>query len=99
MKRIEISTNMLENSISAVSSNLEGVLSTIEKTYEGICVLNVMWEGPANVVFNRQFLTDYNRLKEICCELHNFASRLTEAKNKYEQAEANVGAAVESINF
>jgi len=98
MQRIEISTDILGNSIDEIISNIEGIINTIDHTYDGVCILNGMWEGPANQEFNLQFLSDYERLKEICSELNAYAGKLRVAKRMYEDAENRIGNVVSAIN-
>lgn len=99
VKRIEVNTDILSASTAEVASDIGNIRNRIDKTFDGIQVLNGMWDGFANDEFNRQFLLDYERLNEICSELDSFASKMSDAVKKYNDGEDRVAAAVAAIRF
>lgn len=99
MKRIEVDTNILRRNISSIESAIAKVRSEINDAYEGIRALDSMWDGPANAAFNKQFLSDYNRMIEICDVLERYAANLTEVREQYENGESHVADIVAAIRI
>ena len=97
MKRIEIDTNTLNRNINALEENISAIKAEIDKTYDGIRVLDGMWDGPANAEFNKQFSLDYARLLEICDHLTSCAQKLDQARVQYEDGESHVAQIVAAL--
>ena len=99
MKRIEVDTATMQGSINGIVTDINNVRTETDTAYEGIRVLDTMWEGSANEAFNLQFVRDYERMTEICDVLYEFADKLSQAKNGYENGERSVASIVAAIRI
>ncbi len=99
MNRIEIDTRLLQNDIASLEEGLSEIKNSINDTYDGVLVLNSMWEGAANTAFNAAFANDRERLLEICDEIKKYTESLSEAKAQYEAGEQSVADIISAISF
>ncbi len=99
MKRIEIDTALLSRNAGSIVSDINDIRTQTDNAYEGIRVLDTMWEGSANEAFNVQFTRDYERMVEICDVLYEYADKLKEAKNRYENGENSVANIIAAISI
>ena len=99
MKRIEIDTELLQNNINSIEENINAAKNQIDTAYDGIRVLDTMWDGSANSAFNAQFASDYNRMIEICNAVADYYGKLREAKNQYIDGENRVSDIVSALRF
>ncbi|MBQ4066289.1 MAG: WXG100 family type VII secretion target [Clostridia bacterium] len=99
MKRIEIDTDLLSRSASGIVNDINDIKTQIDNVYEGIRVLDTMWDGSANEAFKQQFALDYDRMVEICDVLYEYADKLTEAKGRYESGENSVASIIAAIGI
>ena len=99
MKIIEVDTDILNKSRTELLSDIDGIKTVIDSTYDGITALDAMWDGPANEAFCEQFRIDYERMSEILSDLRNYAERMDEARRRYIDGENKVANVIASIKL
>jgi len=99
MKKIEVNTAMLQNDLNRITEDIEAIRAEINNTYEGIMVLDGMWDGEANRAFNIQFSRDRARLLETCEALERYLGKIEEVKAQYESSEDRVADIVAALRI
>lgn len=97
IRKIEIDTNRLGQTVQDMTELLASVRNQSDLIYQDVMELDGMWDGRANMAFNRQFLQDRARLGEICNDLKLYAQKMDMAREEYEVCENAVADIVNAI--
>lgn len=97
MTEIAVDTLLLKADIEKIQTGLQNINNEMNLMYEGVEVLDRMWDGPANEVFKIQFTNDKNKMQELCKQIQEYIDTLNNAKKEYEVCEAEVKGIIDSI--
>lgn len=98
VSKIKINTASLKRD----TDNIKKVLSDIEKKalkmQIDVVLMNKMWEGEANMAFNKVFLDDITALRNVVKEVQSIVDYEENAKKEYDSCETRVSELVDSIS-
>lgn len=98
-QKIAVNTTVLSKDIEVLQQQLDVVKSDLNKMYNAVQVLNGMWDGPTNKVFNNQFTRDRKDMFELCNTIQKIINCMEYAKKEYDTCEANVYNIIASISI
>lgn len=97
VSKIKINTALLKRD----AGNITKILSDIEKKalkmQTDVVQLNGMWEGEANMAFNKAFQDDITALRTVIKEVQDIVDYEENAKKEYDSCESKVSELVDSI--
>lgn len=98
MKEIGFDTDVLNNEIVQLRSDIDEARQLVEKTYIAMEELNATWEGEANRAYRTAFLQDQEDLKEICDIIEGIVESMQESNNDYQQTDEEVTNLIQTLN-
>ena len=96
---IAIQTNPLRKDTETIAEQLETLKKNMGFMNDEIQTLNTMWKGEANIAFVGQYLTDYEKMSELCKVLEDLIDCLEFAAKKYDECDNSVKNIVKSIRI
>lgn len=94
---IQVDTALLGNDAIGIMDGLNNIKVAIQNMVEEIQELDIMWDGPANLVFMAQFENDISTFGEICKIIQQLSESMSHAKQEYEKCEMQVNSIIKSI--
>lgn len=98
VSKIKINTASLKRD----TDNIKKMLSDIEKKaikmQTDVVQMNGMWEGEANMAFNKVFQDDITALRTVIKEVQGIVDYEENAKKEYDNCETRVSELVDSIS-
>ena len=98
-KEIQVNTVTLNSDIETLTTTLSQIQKNLDKMYDAVKVLDSMWEGEANNMFNQQFASDREAMGDVCKNIQTVIDCMTYAKEQYNTCEGRVGEIVSSIRI
>ena len=96
-REIKVNTSSMDQDINALQEHLNKIRKNLESMYEAVRLLDTMWDGPANEVFNRQFMADREAMEAVCENVEQVIKCMQFAKKEYENCDNEVGSIVSAI--
>lgn len=97
-QEISINTSTLSMDIETLQQQLNIIKNDMDKMYSAVRVLDSMWDGPANAVFNVQFKKDQTDMTELCNTIQKIVDCMEYAKKEYNSCEIEVNSIISSIS-
>ncbi len=94
---ITVNTAALVGDIDKLRGALSSARSQLEEMFGQVTELDAMWDGPANLEFNRQFGNDYENAKKLCAAAESLLACMEYARDQYNQCENEVSSVVAAI--
>lgn len=82
----------LDDALGQLRNHLNGVFTDIQE-------LDMMWDGPANTEFQKQFTNDHQNMENMCETIKSIIENYRNANKEYTSCENSVYDAVASINI
>lgn len=98
ISKIKINTDSLSTDADSIGESIGIIEQSISKLEEDYNVLNTMWDGPASEMFRIAYQDDIETLKTIIQNLKKFNLFETNARDKYNNCENEVGSIVSALN-
>ena len=98
-REIAINTTTLQGDIENLTTTLEQVRKAIDEAYVAVRELDKMWDGPANMAFQKSFKEDQRNLEELCDIIEKLIGSMSMSKTEYEKCEADVNTIIDSIRI
>ncbi len=95
--KIRVNTGSLDHTKENVANQIRQIRSQISSMRSNVQAMNAMWEGEAHTTFNAHFLSDINKLEQLCGMLDGIVNYEGNAVTEYNRCEKEVGAIVDSI--
>lgn len=99
IQKIRINTNQLSSDAATVEESIKRVVAEAGKLETAYHALDDMWEGPASEVFKSVYEHDLEELKANIEFLRKFNAFETNARDKYDGCESEIGKIVSSFNW
>ncbi len=96
---IEINISTLKRDIEDMRLEIEEVRKYMNKAYEAVNELDAMWDGPANMEFNKAFNSDKAAMEELCKIVDHLINYMENARDEYTRCESAVSAAIDGIRI
>ena len=96
-QEIAIDTSALATDIQDLQSQLDIIKKDMDKMFDAMNTLDIMWDGPANDAFRAQFSQDHTDMGELCETIQKIINCMTYAKDEYNACERDVNGIVASI--
>lgn len=94
---ITVNTATLAGDIDKLKGALSSARAQLKEMFGQVTELDTMWDGPANVEFNRQFGIDYEGAKKMCETVESLLASMEYAKDRYNRCENEVHSVVAAI--
>ena len=98
ISKIKINTDSLNADANSIGESIGIIEQSISKLEEDYNALDTMWDGPASEMFRIAYQDDIEALKTIVQNLKKFNSFETNARDKYNNCENEVGSIVSALN-
>lgn len=96
---IEINISILKKDIEDMQAEIQEVRKYMGLAYEAVDQLDAMWDGPANMEFNKAFKSDRTAMVELCKMVDHLINYMENARDEYTKCEATVSAAIDGIRI
>ena len=96
---IEINISVLKKDIEDMQTEIQEVRKSMSAAYEAVGQLDAMWDGPANIEFNKAFNNDRAAMEELCKIVDHLINYMENARDEYTRCEAAVSAAIDGIRI
>lgn len=96
---IEINIPSLKEDLDELQDQVKQIRDGMKQMFEEIQQLDSMWDGPANLAFNTQFVNDYQTMEEMCGTMDSIIAYGQNARTEYNKCENAVLAAIEEIKI
>lgn len=96
-KEITVNTSTLTGDINELRTTLSSAKAQLNDMFNQIAELDTMWDGPANLEFNRQFGNDYENAKNLCDTIESLLGCMEFARDQYNLCENEVNSIVSAI--
>lgn len=97
MNEIGVNPQTLNSQTDSIQRELNRIREDIEKMYDAVRALDVMWDGPASESFKIQFNMDNIAMGQLCDTIQSILDSMKYAKDEYEKCEENVNSIISSI--
>ena len=95
---IAINTSTLNGDIGELRTALENARRQLHSMFEQVAELDMMWDGPANEEFKRQFGNDYEYARKMCNTVESLIASMEYARGQYDTCEDVVCGIVSAIS-
>ena len=99
MRTIETDTMELRRDRQAAQDRLTSIQAALKQVYAEVAELDAMWDGTANMVFNKQFASDKETFEDVCKEVQALINNMTFAQEEYDRCENQVHSTVSAIKI
>ena len=96
---IEIKTEALKNDAKQMSEALSRLKGDIGNMNEAVASLNGMWQGRSHDAFVNQYLSDYDKMSELCKTVDKLIGCLNFAVEQYDFCDDSVRNLVKTIKI
>lgn len=97
MNEIGVNPQTLNSQTDSIQRELNRIREDIEKMYDAVRALDVMWDGPASESFKIHFNMDNIAMGQLCDTIQSILDSMKYAKDEYEKCEENVNSIISSI--
>lgn len=98
-REIAVNTSTLAGDINELRTALGNARSYLKEMFNQLGELDVMWDGPANDAFKRQFANDYENAKNLCNTIDSLLSNMEYAREQYNACENEINSIVSAISI
>lgn len=99
IQKIRINTNQLNSDAATISESIERIVTEAGKLEAAYHTLDEMWDGSASEVFKSVYEQDMEKLRATVETLRKFNVFETNACEKYDACESEVGGIISSLNW
>ena len=96
---IEINISNLKGDIQDMQTEIGEIRRIMAQAYQAVGELDAMWDGPANIEFNKAFNNDRAAMEELCKIVDHLIGYMENARDEYTKCEAAVSAAIDGIRI
>ncbi len=96
-KEIDINTESLSKDIESLQITLNSVKEEMRDVFTKIQELDMMWDGPANQEFMKQFGADSTFMTELCSTIQALLECMEYARKQYDSCDDAVRSMISSI--
>lgn len=98
-REITVDTSVLAIDIHELQAALIAARAQLKDMFQQMAELNIMWNGPANAEFNRQFRNDHERMADLCKAVEQLIDCMGYARDQYNACENEVNSIVSAIRM
>lgn len=98
-QEIAVNTSLLTGDIVELRDALNRARILLDRMFQQIRELDVMWDGPSNEEFNRQFANDYDNASGLCRMADSLIECMEYARDRYNLGENQVNSIIERIRI
>lgn len=98
-QEITVNTDTLASDIEELRSTLSTAEKMLQDMFTQMQELDVMWDGPANTEFNKQFANDHENAKDLCVTVETLIGCMEYSKEQYNTCENQVNGIVSAIHI
>lgn len=98
-REIAVNTSTLTGDINELRTALGNARAYLTEMFNQLGELDLMWDGPANDAFKKQFANDYENAKNLCNTIDSLLRNMEYAKEQYNACENEISSIVSAISI
>ncbi len=98
-REIAVNTSTLSGDINELRGALGDARAYLTEMFNQLGELDLMWDGPANEAFKKQFANDYENAKNLCNTIDSLLGNMEYAREQYDACENEIRGIVSAISI